>query len=72
MYGFTDDPVADYMSEDNENSKWLDRLPCCDCCGEPIQQEKAVYYNDQWFCKECEEEAWECIRKEYLERTDLE
>ena len=56
-----------WEAHDREQEEALEKLPVCDCCGEPIQQGEAVYYNDQWFCKDCEDKAWEHIRKEYLE-----
>lgn len=64
---FTDNPLADYYQHEIEQEKMLERLPRCTVCDEPIQQEKAVYYFSQWFCKECEQNAWKEIRKEYLE-----
>lgn len=59
-----------FERHDAEQEERLARLPVCECCGHPIQQEKAVYYNDQWFCEDCEDEAWEHIRAEYLESTE--
>lgn len=70
MY-YTDNPVMDaerYMQEQDER---LEKLPTCECCGEPIQQEKAIYYNDQWCCEDCEPDFWNCIREDFLERTGL-
>lgn len=71
---------------DREQEKWLDSLPVCDKCKRPIQQDKAVYYNDQWICEDCEEEFaeeikdelfeelfdrfWSELRKDYLERVE--
>lgn len=42
---------------------------CCEC-GEHIQEEKAIKYNGEWYCKDCEEYAWKQIREEFLENTD--
>lgn len=54
-----------------EREKKLARMPKCECCGEHIQTEKAFYYNDQWFCMDCEEElmqlVWDDIKSDYLE-----
>ena len=63
----TGDPLYDFERHDAEQEQWLSKLPVCEVCGEPIQQEKAVYYNDQWFCKEHEAEAWQVIREDFLE-----
>lgn len=70
---WTDDPVADaerYQEElEKERKTKLAKLPICECCGEPIEQEKAVYYNDQYCCEDCEREFWDAIRYDFLERT---
>ena len=56
-----------FVRHEAEQEKKLAELPVCEICGEPIQQEKAVYYNDQWICEECEAEFWESIREDFLE-----
>ena len=66
---WTDDPLADFSRHCDEQEERLKKLPVCECCQEPIQQEKAVYYNDQWCCTGCEEEFWQNIRADFLERT---
>lgn len=55
-----------FEKHDRELQAELDKLPVCDCCHEPIQQEKAIYYNDQWCCEECESEFWQNIREDFL------
>ena len=70
MVFWSDDPVADADRYFAEKERELERLPVCECCGEPIQQEKAVYYNDSWFCEDCEDEAWQTIREDFLESVD--
>ena len=66
---FTDNPLLDFAMHDAEQQEQLEKLPVCECCGEPIQQEKAIYYNDQWCCEECESEFWKNIREDFLERV---
>lgn len=66
----TDDPIADSERFYIEQEKKLEKLPLCECCGEPIQQEDAIYYNDQWCCEDCEDIFWLSIREDFLERTD--
>lgn len=51
---------------DREQEKWLEKLPVCNMCGNPIQQDKAIYYNDQWICEECERDFWQEIREDFL------
>lgn len=54
---------------DNEKEKWLESLPVCEKCKNPIQQEKAIYYNDQWICEDCENDFWQDIRADFLEKV---
>lgn len=56
-----------WEQHDNEQEKQLEKLPVCDKCKLPIQQEKAIYYNDQWICEECESDFWDEIREDFLE-----
>lgn len=57
----TDDPIADFHRHDTEQEEWLDSLPKCEHCGEPIQQEKAVCIDGKYFCDECLDEMREWI-----------
>ena len=50
---WTDDPVADFHRHDAEQTKWLESLPKCAECGEPIQQEDAVCLEGRFYCDEC-------------------
>lgn len=61
-----------FAKHDAEQERQLRKLPVCSCCKEHIQQDKAVRHNGKWFCENCEDEAWELIRKEYLEDTNNE
>lgn len=38
---------------DRKQAQQLERLPVCADCGEPIQQEDAVYIHEVWLCDEC-------------------
>ena len=60
------DPMNDFDSYDLAQTDKLSKLPLCECCGNPIQQEKAVYYNDQWVCEACEYQFWLDIRSDFL------
>ena len=51
----TDDPVADFDRLDRKQARWLDSLPKCSICGEPIQQELAFEKDGFWICHECYE-----------------
>lgn len=58
----------------SENQAILDaeknNLPKCEICGDYIWEEEAIYYNDQWCCKECENEFWSNIREDFLEKVE--
>jgi formylmethanofuran dehydrogenase subunit E len=41
---------------DREQAKWLNSLPKCSICKEPIQQERAFEKNGFWICYECYED----------------
>ena len=59
-----------WEAHDAEQERRLAKLPVCDRCGEHIQQEKAIYYNDQWCCEECEWDFWKDIRSDFLEDVE--
>lgn len=63
-----------WCQHDRECEERLARRPKCECCGEYIQTDKAFYYNDQWFCMDCEDElkeiVWEDMRNEF--KSDVE
>ena len=65
----TDEPIADFKRHDAEQQAQLEKLPVCEICKEPIQQEKAIYYNDQWCCDECSNEFWDSIKEDFMERV---
>ena len=56
-------------AHDLENERKEKAMCHCDRCGGVIWEDKAVYYNDQWYCLECESDAWKDIRENFLERT---
>lgn len=56
MMNRTDDPLKDFDRHDTEQQKKLDRLPKCTECGEPIQQEKAVCIDGDFYCDHCLDE----------------
>lgn len=65
--GFTDDPFRDADRYDRAQQAWLDRRPRCCRCEEPIQEN--IYYNvhGKIYCCDCQADAWEEIKMEYLE-----
>ena len=47
------DPIVDFYRREAEHQRWLDQLPVCHHCDEPIQQETAVHIEGCWYCDEC-------------------
>ena len=46
------DPVADFKRWEQEQREWEDRLPCCECCGEP--QDTYIFdIDEEALCLEC-------------------
>lgn len=50
---WTNDPVADFLAYDAEQAAELDKLPKCDECGEPIQDETYYEIDGYIYCLEC-------------------
>ena len=67
---WSDDPLKDFMTEDALETRRRSKLPVCAFCGEPIQQESAVFYNNQWFCEDCEDVVFDAVRKELLKDVE--
>lgn len=42
-----------YDKYDREMSRLLRKRSKCCCCDEPIQQEKAVRIDGDWYCDDC-------------------
>lgn len=49
----SDDPARDFARYDVKQTEWLNSLPECDICGQPIQQERAFHMDGFWICDEC-------------------
>lgn len=50
---YTDDPVRDAMHRDRETQEWLDSLPVCACCRQPIQDKRYFEIEDVSVCSDC-------------------
>lgn len=50
---FTDDPLSDFDRYDRQQEEWLNSLPVCDCCGEPIQDDFCYGINGDLICEDC-------------------
>lgn len=49
----TDDPLSDFDRYDRQQEEWLNSLPVCDCCGEPIQDDFCYEINGDLICEDC-------------------
>lgn len=72
MNYYTDDPVRDAERWIEAQERRLELLPKCCCCCEPIQAEEAICVNDEWYCSECELDAWDAVRASFLRAVDFE
>ena len=53
MMFYSDDPIRDFARHDREQAKWLEKLPKCDICGEPIQDNHYYLIGSDKVCKDC-------------------
>ena len=67
---YSDDPIADFERHSAEQERNMRRLPVCSNCRERIQQGQAIKVDGKWFCEDCENEAWELVRSDYLEEVE--
>ena len=58
-----------FERHDAEQEARLRKMPICCKCKEHIQQEEAVKHKGKWYCEDCEDYAWDKIKKEFLEST---
>ena len=50
---YTDDPVKDAMRRDRKYQEWLDRLPHCAHCHQPIQDDDYYEIEEANICCDC-------------------
>ena len=66
---WTDDPVKDYERYDAQRCAELERLPVCDECGNPIQDEEYYEFDGTLICEECLIDNHRKRVDDYLERV---
>jgi formylmethanofuran dehydrogenase subunit E len=49
----TDDPLFDFHRRDQEEIEWLNSLPKCSECGEPIQDDCHYNIHGKIYCQRC-------------------
>lgn len=62
---YTDDPIQDFLNHDARQQAYLDKLPKCENCGQPIQNEHYYVINDENICPECLEKHFKVANEEY-------
>ena len=50
---YSDDPAADFARHDREQAKRLSKLPVCDICDDPIQDDFYYEINGENICEHC-------------------
>lgn len=58
---FENSMIADQQRHDDEGEDWLNSLPKCNCCKDPITDEKYIELpNGEALCNSCENDnAWD-------------
>lgn len=49
------DPYDDFLNHEAQAEEWLSRLPVCDICGEPIQDDYYYRLGGEIICEHCME-----------------
>lgn len=63
----TDDPIADFNRYEAEQQRKLDKLPKCDICGEPIQDDYFYNIYGDIFCEECLNDKFRKSTEDYYD-----
>ena len=62
-----DVPLQDFNRRDREETAWLDTLPKCEKCGEPIQDEHLFDIGGELYHIECAEELFIKSANDYID-----
>ena len=65
MY-YSDDPIADFNRYEADQEEQLDKLPKCDICGEPIQDDYLYDIYGDIFCEECLNDKFRKNTEDYI------
>lgn len=63
---YTDDPLSDYARWETEQERRLAKLPVCEYCGEPVQDDHYFLINDEVLCRECLHSQYRKSIDEYI------
>ena len=56
-----------FLAHDHGQERQLERLPVCEICGNPIQDEHMYLINDEFVCPECLERDFRKDVDDYVE-----
>ena len=62
----TDDPCEDARRHQEDQDEWLEHLPVCGYCGEPIQDEHLIEFDGDCFCCSCFSERHKKRTEDYM------
>lgn len=63
---YTDDPIADFHRHDREQAEWLETLPVCCLCSEPIQSDDLYDIEGDLYCEECGDDLFKRYTENYI------
>ena len=52
------DPLDDFARHEHEQEEWLNSLPKCNHCGEPIQDERLMVIDGEKYHIDCAEKVF--------------
>ena len=61
------DNYDQFLKHDREEAKWLDSLPKCDYCGEPIQDDDLFDIDDVLYHMDCAKEEFMKPTENYVD-----
>ena len=50
---YSDDPIRDFERHDAQQEKQLEKLPRCNYCNNPVQDDFLYLINDEIICPDC-------------------
>lgn len=66
-YGRMSDPIDDYNAYSAHQQSELDKLPKCENCGEPIQDERLCDFDGTIYCLGCVNDNFVKYTEDYIE-----
>lgn len=68
---WTDDPIVDAMRRDMEQENYLEQLPTCAACGNPIEDDTLWLINGECYCEDCAREMYEVYTDDYMQSQEV-